>query len=164
MRLDGVIPWEALDDPTRPTCTVSEWESAREFIQNQIEYLFWGYTRNYLQSQDHYFEVLVEKNTVFPAHYTFFTKVFIWVFLILLGLSLPGHEDVGYFSVPAVFVIGWVFFLVDGIGDYMQDPFEENRNSTPVSSIARTLEINLKELLGEDELPEPLRPVEGALW
>lgn len=104
------------------------------------------------------------KSTVFPVHYTYFTKVFIWVFLALLGLSLPAHEDVGFFSVPAVFVIGWVFFLVDGIGDYMQDPFEENRNSTPISTIARTLEINLRELIEDQDIPEALKPVEGALW
>ncbi len=104
------------------------------------------------------------KKTVFPAHYTFFTKVFIWIFLALLGLSLPEHKGVGLFSIPAVFLIGWVFFLVDGIGAYMQDPFEENRNSTPMDTIARMLEINLRDMLGEEDLPEPLAPVEGASW
>ena len=104
------------------------------------------------------------KKTVFPAHYTFFTKIFIWVFLVLLGLSLPGQGGVGLFSIPAVFLIGWVFFLVDGIGDYMQDPFENNRNSTPMLTIARMLEIDVRELKGDKDLPDPIAPVDGAAW
>ena len=103
------------------------------------------------------------RNTVFPAHYSYFTKVFLWVFLLLLGLSLPVHADVGYFAVPAVFVIGWIFFLIEGIGDYMQDPFADNRNSTPMFTLARMLEIDLKEILGEEEVPLRLQPEEGVL-
>ncbi len=103
------------------------------------------------------------RNTVFPAHYSYFTMVFLWVFLFLLGLSLPVHADVGYFAVPAVFVIGWIFFLIEGIGDYMQDPFEDNRNSTPMFTLARMLEIDLKEILGEADLPPRLQPQEGVL-
>ena len=82
------------------------------------------------------------------------------------GVQAPGrpvHADVGYFAVPAVFVIGWIFFLIEGIGDYMQDPFEDNRNSTPMFTLARMLEIDLKEILGEAELPPRLQPEEGVL-
>ncbi len=47
---------------------------------------------------------------------------------------------------------------------HLQDPFEENRNSTPMSTIARMLETNTRELLGEKYLPEPLASVDGAAW
>ncbi|MFK8110863.1 MAG: bestrophin family protein [Rubripirellula sp.] len=104
------------------------------------------------------------KNTVFPVHYTFFTRVFIWIFIVLLAFSLPAHENANYSLIPAIFLIGWVFFMVEGIGSYMQDPFENNRNVIPMSSISRTVEIELKEAIGETELPEPAKPIDGALF
>lgn len=37
----------------------------------------------------------------------------------------------------------------------MQDPFENKPTDTAMTSIARTIEINIKQLL-EEEIPEPL--------
>ena len=45
----------------------------------------------------------------------------------------------------------------------MQDPFEDNRNSTPMFTLARMLEIDLKEILGEADLPPRLQPQDGVL-
>lgn len=104
------------------------------------------------------------KNTVFPVHYTFFTRVFIWIFLTLLAFSLPSHVNANYSLIPAIFLIGWVFFMVEGIGSYMQDPFENNRNVIPMSAITRGIEIELRELIGETDLPDPLEPIDGALF
>lgn len=107
------------------------------------------------------------KNTIFPVHYTYFTRVFIWIFLVLLGLSLPFHElhkNVNYSLIPAIFLIGWVFFMVEGIGNYMQNPFVNNRNVIPMEAMSRMIEINLREMIGETDLPEPTQPVDGALF
>ena len=66
---------------------------------------------------------------------------------------------------PAVVLIGWTFFMVEGIGSYMQDPFENNRNVIPMDSLARSLEIDLKALaLDDDDIPSPIEPIEGALY
>jgi len=104
------------------------------------------------------------KSTVFPAHYTFFTRVFIWVFLLLLAFSLPAHENANYALIPAIFLIGWVFFMVEGIGSYMQDPFVNNRNVIPMQALSRNIERDLRAMIGETDLPEPIQPVEGALY
>jgi putative membrane protein len=105
------------------------------------------------------------RNTPFPTHYTFFTHVFIWLLVVLLSISLPGLENVSYFAIPAVVLIGWTFFMVEGIGSYMQDPFENNRNIIPMDALARSLEIDLKALaLGDDDIPPPIEPIEGALY
>lgn len=105
------------------------------------------------------------KNTPFPTHYTYFTNVFIWLFLILLSFALPGLENVGLLAIPAVVMVGWVFFMVEGIGSYMEEPFANNRNVIPMDALARSLERDLLALgLGEDELPDMIMPIEGALY
>ncbi len=43
----------------------------------------------------------------------------------------------------------------------MLDPFEGTPHDTPMSSIIRTIEINLLEQLGEDAIPAPLEPIKG---
>lgn len=104
------------------------------------------------------------KTTVFPVHYQFFTRVFIWIFLVLLGFSLPAHQNASYTAIPAIFLIGWVFFMVEGIGSYMQDPFVNNRNVIPMDSLACVIEGNVLETIGETELPPPVEPIEGAIY
>jgi hypothetical protein len=65
LRLDGVIPWRAFDDPTRPREEFRPFHNVRSFIQQETEGLFSGYWRDLLQSQPNHIEVLCEKNTVF---------------------------------------------------------------------------------------------------
>ncbi len=105
------------------------------------------------------------KNTPFPTHYSYFTNVFIWLFLILLAFALPGIENMSLVAIPAVVMVGWVFFMVEGIGAYMEEPFSNNRNVIPMDTLARALERDLLALgLAEDHLPEVIKPVEGAIY
>lgn len=105
------------------------------------------------------------KNTPFPTHYTYFTKVFIWLFLILLSFALPGLETLGFLAIPAVVLVGWVFFMVEGIGSYMEEPFANNRNVIPMDALARSLERDLLAFgLDEEDIPDMIMPIEGALY
>jgi hypothetical protein len=65
LRLAGVVPWEALADPTRPVKEFRAFANVREFIAQDVKQLFGGYWRNLLQSQPNHIECLVEKNTVY---------------------------------------------------------------------------------------------------
>ncbi len=51
--------------------------------------------------------------------------------------------------------------MVDRIGDYSENPFEAAYNDVPISSIARTIEIDLREMLDEENIPAPY-PVENG--
>jgi hypothetical protein len=66
LRLTGVIPWEAFDDPTRPYKDFRAFTDAREFVTQELGGLFGGYWRDYLQSQPNRVEVVCEKNTIYP--------------------------------------------------------------------------------------------------
>lgn len=95
------------------------------------------------------------KNTVFPRTYRNVLHFFIYIFLLLLSLSLENVH--GFFEIPLLIIIAIPFFMLEKIAFVIQDPFENQPTDTAMTSIARAIEINIKELLGEKELPEPLK-------
>lgn len=92
------------------------------------------------------------KNTEFPKTYRLTLHFFIYIFLVSLSLSLTDlHSAI---EVPVMMIISLPFFLLEKIAQTIQDPFENQPTDTPVTTIARNIEINLKELLEEEEIPE----------
>jgi hypothetical protein len=65
LRLNGTVPWEALDDPTRPATVPRPFKNVQQFLRQEAKNVFRGYWRDLLQTQPHYVAVLVEKNTVY---------------------------------------------------------------------------------------------------
>ncbi len=45
------------------------------------------------------------------------------------------------------------------IGKYSKNPFEGLHNDVPISSMARSIEIDIRQMLDETDLPNPLEPV-----
>ena len=63
-RIDGLIPWEAIEDVTRPTDLHSAFRNCGRFFHQQFNNFLKGYWRNLLQSQPHHLEIVAEKLTV----------------------------------------------------------------------------------------------------
>jgi putative membrane protein len=55
-------------------------------------------------------------------------------------------------------LISIAFFLLEKSATHMQDPFENKPTDTAVTAIARTIEINIKQLLKESDIPNPHQP------
>lgn len=105
------------------------------------------------------------KNTGFPTHYTYFTDLFVWLLVILLSLSLPANENSGYYAIPIAVLIGWIFSMIEGIGDYMDYPWSNNRNIVPMDYLTRGHERDIRAFaLGETDLPPEIQPDQGALY
>ena len=96
------------------------------------------------------------KSTVFPVTYRLFLHFFIYVFVVTLSIALRDIES--YFEIPLLLVISSAFFLLERSATHLQDPFSNKPTDTAMSTIARTIEINIKQLLGETEVPLPLPP------
>ena len=94
------------------------------------------------------------KNTVFPTNYRRLVHFLIYLFLGTLSLSLV--ESNGIWGIPLLVMFAVTFFLVERTARYLQDPFNDVPTDTPVTAIARTIEINLRQLLNEENLPAPL--------
>jgi len=65
-RLDGTIPMTAIADATRPVELHCTHRDCRDFIRNELHWLFKGYRRDLMQSQPNHVEIVGEKNTVAP--------------------------------------------------------------------------------------------------
>ncbi|WP_304608025.1 bestrophin family ion channel, partial [Hymenobacter arizonensis] len=91
---------------------------------------------------------------VFPTNYRRLVHFLIYLFLGTLSLSLV--EINGLVELPILLMFAVTFFLVERTARYMQDPFSNLPTDTPVTAIARTVEINLRHLLDEDTVPAPL--------
>lgn len=96
------------------------------------------------------------KSTVFPVTYRMFLHFFIYVFAITLSIALQDIES--YFEIPLLLTITSAFFLLEKSATHLQDPFMNRPTDTAMTTIATTIEINIKQMLGEDEVPEPLAP------
>ena len=93
------------------------------------------------------------RNTVFPPTCNYYTRVFVWVFIACLTVVLS--TSVGVVGILLAFVVGYVFLVTQGIGMTLLNPFAPNMFGTPLDQISRTIEINLLEMLGRTDLPEP---------
>jgi putative membrane protein len=94
------------------------------------------------------------KNTVFPVTYRVFLHLMIYVFVITLSISLGANKPL--FEVPLLLLISSGFFVLEKTATLLQDPFENQPTDTPVTTIATTIEINIKQLLREEEIPKPV--------
>jgi hypothetical protein len=63
-RVSGKVPWEAIDDETRPVELNDAFDNTAEFLRNELSGFLKGYWRDLLQTQPHHIEMLGEKLTV----------------------------------------------------------------------------------------------------
>jgi len=99
------------------------------------------------------------KTTVFPTFYATLIRRAILYFLVLFTMAISGV--MGYWAILFGFVVGSIFTLTHSVGQSLLNPFENMPTDTPMSTITRTIEINLLEQLGEDDVPGPVQPVDN---
>lgn len=102
------------------------------------------------------------KNTPMPKQYDYFPELFIHIYCMLLPLALV--TSMGWFTPLGSTLVGFIFLALDRIGKDLEDPFENKLYDVPLTSITTTIEINLRQLLGETELPPATVPVDDVLW
>ena len=119
------------------------------------------------------------KNFPYPRQFATLNLFFAWIFMILLpfgmmhefneiGLSLARDENTNlinsliaknfvWMTVPISIVISWVFVLMERVGDVSENPFEGSRNDVPITTISRAIEIDIREMIGDDKkaIPKP---------
>ena len=60
--------------------------------------------------------------------------------------------------IPFSVLISWVFTSLEQVGESTENPFEGSANDVPISQMSRTVEIDIREMLGETDLPPALHP------
>ena len=88
------------------------------------------------------------KNTIFPATYSFYIRMSLILFVMLLPFGLI--EFFGIVEIPLVIAIASSFFLIEKMAIHLQDPFENKPTDTPTTTIAQTIERDIKQMLKEN--------------
>ena len=101
------------------------------------------------------------KNTVFPIHYSSSTRLAIIIYSLLFPFGVILQDAI--YMIPLTFIVVFFFTLIERIATYLQDPFDNKKSDTPLSAIARTIEINLLEMIGEESVPKKLVSEKGVL-
>lgn len=107
------------------------------------------------------------KNTPLLRQYDYFTKLFLWVFMVLLPFSLVADFDkleYEWLLIPVCMIISFVFAIIGKVGEVNENPFENRITDVPLTALCNTIERDLKEMLGEKELPAKLNPEHGFLF
>ena len=64
-----------------------------------------------------------------------------------------------WMTIPFSVIASWVFWMMEMIGEYSENPFEGLYNDVPITNIATGIEIDIRQMLDEEDLPEPVTPV-----
>lgn len=114
------------------------------------------------------------KNFPYPRQFASLNHYFVWIFLLLIpfgiinefhsiGLELVEKYPIfgTYFvwlTVPFSVIVSWVFHTMERIGRTGENPFEGTANDVPITTMARGIEIDLREMLDEsaDTIPQPI--------
>ncbi|WP_152099331.1 bestrophin family protein [Lacipirellula parvula] len=102
------------------------------------------------------------KKTPLPRPYSYFTRVFVRIHGTLLPFAISAAF--GWIMIPLSMTVSFVFLSLDLIGSRTEDPFENRVDDVPLTSLARTIERNLEQVLGESPLPPVIQPDHGVLY
>jgi putative membrane protein len=102
------------------------------------------------------------KNTPMPKQYDYFPQLFTHIYCLVLPLALI--DSLGWYTPLGSTLVGFIFLALDKIGRDLEDPFENTLFDVPLTSITRGIEINLRQLLDEKDIPSPEQPIHGVLW
>lgn len=108
------------------------------------------------------------KKFPFPRQYGSMSVIFVGIFIFLLPFGLVSEfETMGpygaWLSVPFTVLVSWIYLVMELVGDYSENPFEGMGNDIPMLSLCRTIEIDLKEMLRETEIPPAIEAKNGVL-
>ena len=108
------------------------------------------------------------KNFPFPRQYASTTLWLSVVFSLMVPFGmLDTFGKMGswtvWLTVPMSALVIWIFFLMEKIGDYSENPFEGSYNDVPITAIARGIEIDLREMIGDTNIPAGVKAENGFL-
>ncbi|MGH1387384.1 bestrophin family protein [Kordia sp.] len=125
------------------------------------------------------------KNFPYPRQFATLNYIFVWAFIILLPFGiLEGFEGIGdsilkdlathesssstihkiqefianhfeWFSIPFSALLAWVFHTMEAIGENTENPFEGGPNDVPITDMSRGIEIDIRQLIDDTDIPEP---------
>ncbi|UYO42813.1 bestrophin family protein [Rhodopseudomonas palustris] len=101
------------------------------------------------------------RSTPVPFGYSLLLHRTAYVFCLLLPFGFA--NTLGWLTPFATALAAYTFFGLDALGSELEEPFGQLPNDLPIAALADTIEINLREALGETDLPPLPKPVNHIL-
>ena len=125
------------------------------------------------------------KNFPYPRQFATLNYVFVWIFILLLPFAImeefegiggtivaylgknPAYFEITHnlqlfiakhfvwFSIPFSALISWVFHTMEAIGENTENPFEGGPNDVPITDLSRGIEIDIRQLIDDTDIPGP---------
>jgi ion channel-forming bestrophin family protein len=102
------------------------------------------------------------KGTPMPPQYDYAPRLMVRVYCLLMPLGLVA--GLGLVTPIASTALSFLFISLEASGREIETPFENTVHDTPMSGLSRTIEINLRQSLGQRTLPADVRPVDGFMY
>ena len=101
------------------------------------------------------------KRFPFPRKYASFSFIFVGIFIFLLPFGIIGEfskmgSEYVWLSIPLGVIIGWVYLVMEMNGDYSENPFQGLHNDVPMLNITRNIEIDMLQMIGDNNVPQPI--------
>jgi putative membrane protein len=101
------------------------------------------------------------KNFPYPKQFASINFYFVWLLVIMLPLGMLNEfQKLGSFyvwlTIPFSVIVSWMYITMDKVGEASENPFEGSSNDIPMASLCRTIEIDLRDMLDEKDLPAPI--------
>ena len=114
------------------------------------------------------------KNFPYPRNFSSITTYLLILFVLSVPFGLLHEfEKLGqgtilenysvWLNVPFSMILTWVFITLDTVGESSMNPFEGSANDVPITQISRTIEIDMRDMLNEENLPLPITPKNNIL-
>lgn len=126
------------------------------------------------------------KNFPYPRQFATLNYMFVWLFIFLLPYGvMEEFEKIGdhiisdhpayeahsggwhavwnyiaehfvWFSIPFSAIVSWVFYALEVVGEHSENPFEGGPNDVPITDLSRSIEIDIRQLIDDDGIPDPI--------
>jgi ion channel-forming bestrophin family protein len=101
------------------------------------------------------------RNTPLPFSYSLLLHRTAYLYCFLLPFGLV--DAIGLMTPLVVAIVAYTFFGLDALGDEIEEPFGTEANDLALDAICRSIEIELRQALGDADAPPPLQPVDYLL-
>lgn len=109
------------------------------------------------------------KNFPYPRNFSSITTYLLLLFIAFVPFGLLKEFDkLGdgtivegftlWFNIPFSLLVTWCFHTLDSVGEASVNPFEGSPNDVPITQISRTIEIDMRDMLDETDLPPAIAP------
>ena len=92
-----------------------------------------------------------------------------WGYALAICVFIVGEfsfvlrADLSWITILLATFVGSIIVGLEHLAKFHEDPFDLEIHDTPMTTLCRTIEIDLKEMLGETDIPAPLEPEDGVL-